>query len=121
MASLPLFFYGTLTDRGVRERVLGRRELACVPARLANYERVSKPDYPYPFVAPAAGGLVDGLALLGLTAADYAILDEYEDVAEGTYERVRVEIELLQDGPRRTVPAWVYAQGPGSEKTTPEV
>ena len=121
MVPLPLFVYGTLTDPVLRERVLGRRELACAPARLANYERVSKPDYPYPFVAPSTGGLVDGLALLDLTVADYAILDEYEDVAEATYERVRVEIELLQDGPRRTVPAWVYAQGPGSEKTTHEV
>lgn len=117
----PLFVYGTLTDPRVREQLLGRRpELTIVPARLRGYARVTVPEIAYPFVDQVADGVVDGLAILGLGDDDYAILDAYEDLDQGTYERVGVPIELTTDtvdqtvGNRavedRAVGAWVYAR-----------
>jgi gamma-glutamylcyclotransferase (GGCT)/AIG2-like uncharacterized protein YtfP len=108
---LPLFAYGTLADPRVREELLGRRsELEVVRARLHDYRRLAVMDYPYPFVEPATGERVEGMAILGLRDDDYTILDEYEDVPEGIYERVRVEVELLGHGAPRVVAAWVYAR-----------
>lgn len=114
--SRALFVYGTLTDPRVREHVLGRRlSLEVAPARLRGYRRVTRPDYAYPFVVPSGGdAIVDGLAISGLTGADYALLDEYEDVDAGTYERVQVDVELVVNrGPARRARAWVYVGGTG--------
>ena len=108
---LPLFVYGTLADPRVREELLGQRpELEVIRARLHGYRRLAATDYPYPFVEPATDERVEGLAILGLGDDDYAILDEYEDVPEGIYERVRVEVELLGRGAIGVVAAWVYAR-----------
>lgn len=80
-----------------------------MPARLHGWVRIQVPDLEYPFVVPSVGGTVDGLAIFGLTPADYEILDEYEDVAEGTYLRVEVGVDVLEPGVARTARAWVYA------------
>ena len=110
MVPLPLFVYGTLTDPRVREQVLGRRsDLEVVRARLPGHARVTVPDFAYPFVVPSADDVVDRQLILGLTVADYAVLDEYEDVAAGTYERIAVEVEPLGCGTARAARAWVYA------------
>lgn len=110
-----LFVYGTLTDPRVRERVLGRfRSLEVVRARLRGYRRVTVPDYAYPFVVPSSrDAVVEGLAIFGLTNADCALLDEYEDVDAGTYERVQVDVELVNRGAVRGARAWVYVGGTG--------
>ena len=119
-APLPLFVYGTLTDPRVRERLLGRRRnLEVIRALLRDYTRVTVTGVVYPFVAPEAGGAVDGMAIFGLTAADYAVLDEYEDVPVGLYARTLVDVELLGCGTSRAVRAWVYARGPGIGRQAP--
>ena len=72
------------------------------------------PDYPYPFLVPGeCDAVVDGLAISGLTDADYALLDEYEDVDAGAYERVQVDVELVNRGAARHARAWVYVGGTG--------
>jgi gamma-glutamylcyclotransferase (GGCT)/AIG2-like uncharacterized protein YtfP len=113
-----LFVYGTLTDPRVRARVLGRRpSLELAPARLRGYRRVIVPDYAYPFLVPSGGdAVVDGLAISGLTDADYALLDEYEDVDAGAYERVQVDVELVNRGATRRACAWVYVGGRGVQR-----
>lgn len=108
--ALPLFAYGTLMDPAVRARVLGPRpNLTARPARLAGYRRVVVAGFEYPVIAAGTPeDCVEGQLLGGLTPADYAILDEYEDVGDGLYARVRVVVET-QAGPEA---AWVYVQGP---------
>ena len=107
---LPLFVYGTLMDPAVRSRVLGTgRNVTDRAARLAGYRRVNIPGFEYPVIAAGTSGdSVEGRLLGGLTPEDYALLDEYEDVDGGLYERVRVAADT-EDG---RVPAWVYVEGP---------
>jgi gamma-glutamylcyclotransferase (GGCT)/AIG2-like uncharacterized protein YtfP len=67
------------------------------------------PGFGYPFVVPAeADAEVAGDLLIGLTSADYTLLDEYEDVDDGLYQREVVTVET-PNGARR---AWVYLKGP---------
>ena len=69
------------------------------------------PDFDYPFVVPAEpDARVEGELFLGLQPADYTILDDYEDVDEGLYERVMVTVET-PDGP---ADAWTYLKGPAA-------
>jgi gamma-glutamylcyclotransferase (GGCT)/AIG2-like uncharacterized protein YtfP len=111
---IALFVYGTLTDPRVREQLLGRRaDLEALRARLDDYARIAVPGFAYAYVVPAAGSSVDGIAILGLTDADYVALDEYEDTAIGLYERVQVQVELLGCGSAHACPAWVYTLPPG--------
>ena len=110
MSSLPLFVYGTLLDPSVRARVLGvKQEVTARPARLAGYRRLVIPGFEYPVIAAGEpSDSVEGQLLDGLSHADYAVLDEYEDVAEGLYARVRVTVDT-EVGPKA---AWVFVQGP---------
>jgi gamma-glutamylcyclotransferase (GGCT)/AIG2-like uncharacterized protein YtfP len=115
--SRPLFVYGSLRDPRVRARLLGERaDLTTRPAVLRGHARQATPDFDYPFVVPAGrGDLVDGELLLGLGPADYAILDSYEDVDDGLYQRVAVTVET-PDGPVEAVEAWVYLKGPATPR-----
>mgnify|MGYP000892159246 CR=1 FL=1 len=110
--SLPLFIYGSLRDPGVRALVLGRRtDLTTQPAVLRGHVRTTVPDFDYPFVAPAdPDDRVDGELLLGLGDADYGLLDEYEDVADGLYVRAEIQVET----PTGSETAWVYLRGPAA-------
>jgi len=107
---LPLFVYGSLRDPLVRARLLGERaDLVTCPATLHGHARQTVTDFDYPFVVPAGSdGSVDGDLLLGLTDADYAILDQYEDVDEGLYVRAAVTVQTAS-GPAN---AWTYLRGP---------
>jgi gamma-glutamylcyclotransferase (GGCT)/AIG2-like uncharacterized protein YtfP len=109
-ASLPLFIYGSLRDPGVRARLLGHRDgLSTRPAVLRGYVRMLVPGFGYPFVVPAeSAAQVEGDLLIGLTSADYAVLDEYEDVEDGLYQRAVVVVET----PSGTQAACVYLKGP---------
>jgi gamma-glutamylcyclotransferase (GGCT)/AIG2-like uncharacterized protein YtfP len=114
-ASLPLFIYGSLRDPQVRARLLGDRDgLVTRPATLHGYSRLMVPDFDHPFVVPGTPGTpedrVDGDLLLGLTDADYAVLDQYEDVDDGLYARAAVTVQT-PDGP---VDAWTYLKGPAA-------
>ena len=108
----PLFIYGSLRDPRVRARLLGERtDLTTCPAALQGHARQMVGGFDYPFVVPSApDDQVNGEIILGLSDADYAILDQYEDVDEGLYVRTTVTVET-ENGP---VDAWTYLRGPAA-------
>lgn len=109
--SRPLFVYGTLRDPELRTFIPGERsDLTTQPAILTGYAKQQSPTLAYPFLVPEAGSQVEGELLLGLRAADYAILDAYEDVDQNLYERVAVTVETAS-GPAS---AWTYVKGPAA-------
>lgn len=97
---LPLFVYGSLIDAEHRAEIIGR-PVEALPAALPGYERGKRR---YWYIRARHGALVEGAILTELTAADFAALDEYEEVpALYTRERVRVR---LRDGPEQE--CWIY-------------
>ena len=95
-----LFAYGSLVDGPLRERVIGR-PLEGIAARLPGYERRRGR---YFYVVAREGGQTEGLLLTGLSARDFEVLDQYEDVPT-LYRRERVEV-IGVDG--RPVRCWIY-------------
>ena len=120
MMPLPLFIYGSLRDPQVRTQLLGPRpDLTTCPATLHGFVRQTVPSFGYPFLVPAdadAGPVarptarVEGELLLGLGAADYRVLDRYEDLDDGWYVRSVVTVQTA-DGP---ADAWAYLRGPNA-------
>ena len=110
--SRPLFIYGSLRDPRVRARLLGERtDLTTCPAKLQGHARQTVTGFDYPFVVPdESGASVDGDLLLGLSDADYTVLDQYEDVDDGLYVRAAVTVETANG----TVDAWTYLRGPAA-------
>jgi gamma-glutamylcyclotransferase (GGCT)/AIG2-like uncharacterized protein YtfP len=107
MATVPpastthLFVYGSLAEPRCLDEVLGRRhDDERLRARLAGFRRISTSAYPYPFIVAAQDEFVDGILVMELGAQDLAVLDDYEEVAAGTYVRVPVEVEAWGCGPR---------------------
>jgi gamma-glutamylcyclotransferase (GGCT)/AIG2-like uncharacterized protein YtfP len=111
-SSVPLFIYGSLRDPHVRARLLGDRpELTTIPAVLYGYARQMVSDFEYPFIVPAGPDEhVDGEIILGLTDADYATLDRYEDVDDGLYVRATVTVQTQRDPEG----VWAYLKGPAA-------
>jgi hypothetical protein len=62
------------------------------PARLHGFRR-EEPAGTYPYVVPAADGVVDGMLLEGLDAPDMAALDRYESEGD-LYQRCDVVAEV---------------------------
>ena len=108
-----LFVYGSLVDPRCLDAVLGYRfDGERLRARLADYERIVSDGFDYPFIVPSAGGLVEGILVMDLTADDLGILDRYEEVQSGFYSRASVDIEAWGCGPRSVfVAAQVYVAG----------
>lgn len=71
------FVYGTLQLPEVLTRVLGRVP-EMVPARLHDHRRGRLTGERYPAVIAAPGAHVEGCALLGLSDAEWRLLDVYE-------------------------------------------
>jgi Gamma-glutamyl cyclotransferase, AIG2-like len=95
-----LFAYGSLINPAERLRLLGR-PIEASPARLSGYARGRKRYY---FVAKQADAVTDGAILEGLTAADFAILDAYEEVPT-LYTRERIEV-VAADACK--IECWIY-------------
>jgi len=95
-----LFVYGSLMNPAERVILLGR-PIEASPAHLWGYARGRKRYY---FVAKQADAVTDGAILEGLTAADFAILDQYEEVPT-LYTRERIEV-LTADA--RKIECWIY-------------
>jgi gamma-glutamylcyclotransferase (GGCT)/AIG2-like uncharacterized protein YtfP len=109
-----LFVYGSLVDPRRLRDVLGHAPSGeVVRARVRGYRRVTVPTYEYPLLLADPQASADGLLVMDLTPTELECLDAYEDVAEGVYCRVPVEVEVWGCGPRG---AWVraetYAAGP---------
>lgn len=104
MSSSPrddaLFVYGTLVEPAIRERLLGRR-VEAIAARLAGFERGRRQHF---YLARRVGAETVGMVLLGLTARDFEVLDDYEDVPR-LYTRGRIEVAAEGGAPIR---CWVY-------------
>jgi gamma-glutamylcyclotransferase (GGCT)/AIG2-like uncharacterized protein YtfP len=110
-----LFVYGTLVEPRRLAEVLGHRPQGQVlGACLRGFRRVTTPTYEFPFVVPDPTASVDGVLVMDLDAEDLRRLDQYEDVADGLYRRVGVDVEVWGGGPTpATVRADTYAAGPG--------
>jgi gamma-glutamylcyclotransferase (GGCT)/AIG2-like uncharacterized protein YtfP len=108
-----LFVYGSLVDPRCLDDVLGRRHAGeRLRACLMGYRRVSTEAYPFPFIVAAADASVDGILVMDLTRQDLEVLDEYEEVAAGTYSRIEVEVDAWGCGPRTMrIPAHTYVAG----------
>jgi gamma-glutamylcyclotransferase (GGCT)/AIG2-like uncharacterized protein YtfP len=113
--SQHVFVYGSLVDPRCLDDALGHRHTGeRLRARLQGYQRLTTPEYPFPYLVPAPDHAVDGVLLMDLSAHDLQLLDRYEEVDAGMYRREAVEVEAWGCGgsvPR--VQAWTYVAGPG--------
>jgi gamma-glutamylcyclotransferase (GGCT)/AIG2-like uncharacterized protein YtfP len=110
-----LFAYGSLVDPSCLDDVLGHPHLGeRLAARLAGYQRITSATYPYPFIVAASDRSVDGVLVMDLSPRDLQVLDGYEEVDSGRYERQLVEVEASGCGPRPVrLQAYTYVAGPG--------
>jgi len=111
---MHLFAYGTLVEPRRLEKVLGHKHLGeRLAARLDGYQHVALAMWPYPLIEAAHGHSVDGVLLMDLSAYDMEVLDRYEDVDTGHYQRASVEVEAWGCGSRPArIHADVYVLGP---------
>ncbi len=99
-----LFAYGSLLDRRLRERLLGR-PIRCIPGRLPGYDRRRGR---YFYIVRHRARQTKGLLLLDLSRGDYALLDRYEEVPRLYRRRRRTVIDALGN----RVSCWVYVPTP---------
>ena len=96
------FFYGTLLDPDVRNRVLGLAARAeGRPARLDGYRRVHAPGKGYPVVIPGSGS-VAGLLFDGVTPRQRLRIAAFEGTG---YRKVLMTVTVV-DGQALT--AWAF-------------
>lgn len=76
---MNLFAYGTLLDKRIMFRVIGRSLPTPVPATLPGY-RKWETTLGYPVVLPETGASCSGFIFFSLTPHDWKRLDEYEGV-----------------------------------------
>lgn len=76
---MNLFAYGTLMDRRVIAKVLGRTLPYAVQATLHGYRRFET-TMGYPIVLPETNAVCSGMVFFSLTDADWEHLDIYENV-----------------------------------------
>lgn len=94
---LPYFFFGTLMDPDVLQRVLGRSPGALsTSATLHGYARVRVANEPYPALVSAPGASVDGLLLGHYSEEDDRRIRYFEDF-DFAIEQTEVETAA---GPR---------------------
>ncbi|WP_324193641.1 gamma-glutamylcyclotransferase family protein [Nocardia otitidiscaviarum] len=74
----PLFVYGTLTFPEVLVELLGRTPRLDA-ARVSGRRAARLPGRVYPGLVTAAGAVTRGAVLRGLTAAEWRVLDDFED------------------------------------------
>lgn len=94
--SVNVFAYGTLMFPEVAGRVANIQSWG-EPVSLLGFSRykVIKPERDrglYPAIIEDDGGIVHGLLFRNITAEQLTLLDEFEEVADGSYERRTVEV-----------------------------
>ena len=101
------FFYGTLMDRAILNRVTGVyfQPFNLRPGILKNFKRVTVKNCNYPAILESEGNEVEGIVVNGITADAVGRLDEFED---NNYERKNVTVALLN---RSIVNATAYVAG----------
>jgi gamma-glutamylcyclotransferase (GGCT)/AIG2-like uncharacterized protein YtfP len=96
-----LFVYGSLVDPRRLDAVLGHRFSGeRLRARLEGFERIGSAELGYPYLVEQPTSFVDGVLIMDLSPGDLDVLDRYEDVDTGVYERIVVEVEAWGCGPR---------------------
>ena len=90
-----LFIYGTLRDRDICEKVLGRHvdNADLSPAIVHNYAAFKVAKVSYPCLLPHQGGRAEGFYFENLTDADLAKLDLFEGV-----NYTRTPLRIMVDG-----------------------
>jgi gamma-glutamylcyclotransferase (GGCT)/AIG2-like uncharacterized protein YtfP len=78
VAAVNLFAYGTLLDKRIMFKVIGRSLPTPVPATLLGY-RKWETTLGYPVVLPEVGATCSGYVFFSLTPQDWKRLDEYEN------------------------------------------
>ena len=103
-----LFVYGTLTDPHVVQEIIGRR-LPMDDAVLEDFQSVAIPGMSYPAIVAFPGATVEGSLLIGVDERDFELLDCYEDVDDGLYERATASVRTSRG---TYIRAFVYQAGP---------
>lgn len=102
----PLFVYGTLLFPEILRLLLGRLP-GSSEAVLPGYHRFSIHDgadiRPYPAVFPQPASEVQGLLLHGLSPAEHAVLDAYEEE-----DYMKTAVSVLQDDQRIEASVYVW-------------
>jgi gamma-glutamylcyclotransferase (GGCT)/AIG2-like uncharacterized protein YtfP len=113
VASQHLFAYGTLVNPARLDEVLGHVHAGeRLAARLRGYRRVITDAYAYPYIVEDENDWVDGVLLMDLSAKDLQVLDRYEEVESGVYQREPVQVEAWGCGPNPLrMSADVYVAG----------
>lgn len=101
----PLFAYAGLADETTWYGIVGRHP-EWVPAVLPGWRVDQARGYAY--LVEEEGGRVEGRLVRNMLDPDYWVLDDYQGVAEGLYERRTLPVQV-QDG---TVEAFAYVGGP---------
>jgi hypothetical protein len=111
---MRFFFYGTLMDRDVLSRVVGRPVIcdALKPASLPGYRRTAIHDASYPIVLRHKAGRVDGVTVDGISTGESARLSIYEGQH---YDLVRAFAELPGHGKRAV---FLFEPRPGAFRPT---
>ena len=105
--------YGELCRAETIVALLGRMPI-CVPALLHEYQREINPANGYYRARPVAGQQIVGLLFSEIAAAELERLDEFEDVANGLYQRVKCRVQLLSVAHNRvTTRAYIYTDPAG--------
>lgn len=110
MTESRLFAYGTLMFPEVRSALIGDA-LPAEPVRLAGYGRhtVRHPDWlPFPAILAQDGEVVEGLLISALAPAVRDILDRFENVESGLYQKMVVTVD---DRAGRPITAAAYVAG----------
>ncbi len=99
--SLPLFAYGTLMFPEVISAVVGRSP-AGLAAKIEGYKNCSVKDRSFPGLLHTGGGTVTGVLYPGLSLAEWAKLDAFED----DFYRLQ-EVVVTVDGGERKALAYI--------------
>ena len=105
-----LFTYGVLSHPKLFEALTGKRP-ETVDAELRDFERytVQKPGYPrFPAAVATEGASIQGTLIRQVDAESMRILDEFEEVDEGLFERTQ-RVVFGPDG--QALDAFVYLPG----------
>jgi gamma-glutamylcyclotransferase (GGCT)/AIG2-like uncharacterized protein YtfP len=111
-----LFVYGELCKPAVLREVLGRVPCA-EPALLAGYARLLSPETGYFRAVASNDALIVGLLFVEIADDEIEVLDDFENVGGGEYERVTARVKTL--GSDRERRAWVYVGSVDGKATAP--
>ena len=108
---MDFFFFGTLRERSILETVIGGEgsHLGFLDGHLPDHNARVVQDEDYPVLVPAAGELLPGVVVRGLSGADMARIRFFED---SYYEPLEVCVSTSEG----QISCHVFASPEGSEE-----